>query len=95
MKKLPYALLAGTAIPAITALGIRFIEYEGDAKEVAKFIKTVDIVLIAAVVTACTAVLTIAIGCFVVYVMKGPAYVADRYDLVDSDHPRDTPGDDD
>ncbi|MEN8803057.1 MAG: hypothetical protein ABF297_13885, partial [Thiogranum sp.] len=76
VKKLPYALLAGTAIPAITALGLRFLEYEGDANEVAKFIKTVDIALIAAAVTAWTAVLTIAIGCFVVIVMKGPAYVA-------------------
>ena len=87
VKKLPYALLVGTAIPAITALGMRLIEYEGDAKEFAKFIKTVDIVLIAAVVTACTAVLTIAIGCFVVIVMKGPAYVADAYHLHDAERP--------
>ena len=80
-------MLVGAAIPALTALGMRLVEYEGDAKEVAKLIKTVDIVLIAAVVTACTAVLTIAIGCFVVIVMKGPAYVADAYHLHDAERP--------
>ena len=89
VKKLPYALLVGTAIPAITALGMRLLEYEGEASEVAKFIKTVDIALIATVVTAWTAVLTIAIGCFVVIVMKGPAYVADAYHLHDAERPYD------
>ena len=87
IKKLPYALLVGTAIPAITAVGMRLIEYEGKAEEVAKFIKTTDIALIAAAVTAWTAVLTIAIGCFVVIVMKGPAYVADAYPLHDAEQP--------
>ena len=48
----------------------------------------VDMLVIATVVTHWTAVLTAAIGCFVVGVMKGPAYVADRYDLMDSDRPR-------
>lgn len=87
VKKLPYALLVGTAIPVITALGMRLMEHEGNAEEVARFIKMVDIVLIAAVVTAWTAVLTIAIGCFVVIVMKGPAYVADAYHLHDAEQP--------
>ncbi len=89
VKKLPYALLVGTVIPAITALGMRFLEYEGDANEVAKFIETVDIALITTVVTAWTAVLTIAIGCFLVIVMKGPAYVADAYHLHDAEQPYD------
>lgn len=87
MKKLPYALLAGSAIPAMTALGMRLIEHEGTAQEVAKFVKTTDIVLIAAAVTAWSAVLTIAIGCFIVLVMKGPAYVADAYHLHDAEQP--------
>jgi hypothetical protein len=87
MKKLPYALLVGTAVPALTALGMRVIQHEGNAAEIAKLIKTTDIVLIAAAVTAWTAVLTIAIGCFVVIVMKGPAYVADAYQLHDAEQP--------
>jgi hypothetical protein len=34
-----------------------------------------------------TAVLTIAIGCIVVMIMKGPAYVADGYELDAADAP--------
>jgi hypothetical protein len=34
-----------------------------------------------------TVVLTVGIGAFIVMVMKGPAYVADAYPLVESDHP--------
>ena len=48
----------------------------------------VNIVATAVVVTAWTAVFTVAIGCFVVMVMKGPAYVADRYDVSDAERPR-------
>jgi hypothetical protein len=32
-------------------------------------------------------VLTVAIGAFIVMVMKGPAYVADAYPLEDADQP--------
>jgi len=35
-----------------------------------------------------TVVFTVAIGAFIVFVMKGPAYVADRYELPDEDAPR-------
>jgi hypothetical protein len=31
---------------------------------------------------------TLAIGCVIVMLMKGPAYVADAYPLVESDEPR-------
>ena len=39
-------------------------------------------------VTAWTAAFTVAIGCLIVMVMKGPAYVADKYPLSDADEPR-------
>ena len=34
------------------------------------------------------AVLTIAIGCVIVWLMKGPAYVADGYEVSHSDKPK-------
>ena len=34
-----------------------------------------------------TLVLTLAIGCAIVMLMKGPAYEAEAYPLTDSDHP--------
>ena len=50
--------------------------------------RRVGIAAVATVITAWTAIFTIAIGCVIVALMKGPAYVADRYDLIDADEPR-------
>ena len=54
-------------------------------------ITTIDIWVIGLVVLHWTVVLTVAIGAFIVMVMKGPAYVADAYPLVESDRPLDGP----
>ena len=54
---------------------------------IAKHIRSVDIFAIASAITFFTAVFTIAIGCVIVYIMKGPAYVADAYPLQHSDRP--------
>lgn len=88
LKKLPLTLLLGTLIPLLISLGNRIVPSQGEALEVARQIKFVDIMSIATVVTVWTAVLTVAIGCFVVVMMKGPGYVADAYELVDAERPR-------
>jgi hypothetical protein len=57
-----------------------------------------DYVVAGVVVFHWTAVFTVAIGCVVVMLMKGPGYVADGMELSHSDRPRpghesdDTPG---
>lgn len=38
-------------------------------------------------ITGWTAVFTIAIGCAIVWLMKGPGFVADAYELIDADQP--------
>ena len=43
--------------------------------------------MVAAVVTAWTAIFTVAIGAVTVRIMKGPGYVADAYPLIDADSP--------
>ena len=43
--------------------------------------------MISAVILHWSIVCTVAIAAFIVMVMKGPAYVADAYPLVDSDTP--------
>ncbi len=77
----------GTLIPAFFVLASHWSPPTGVDVDVAKHLDMVDTIAIATVVTHWTAVLTAAIGCLVVMVMKGPAYVADRYDLKDSDRP--------
>ena len=80
-RKLPMALLGSILIPAGLVLGARIDPPEGSAYQVAKATATVDIFATALFLTAITAVLTVGIGCIVVMVMKGPAYLAD------GDHP--------
>ena len=50
-----------------------------------KYLTGVGIYAVATVVTVWTAAFTVAIGCLIVMIMKGPAYVADRYPLIDSE----------
>ena len=88
LKKLPVTLLFGTLVPLAISLGNRLFPPEGTPVLIAKHVKTVDIMAIATTLTVWTAVLTVAIGCFVVLMMKGPAYVADAYELDDSERPR-------
>ena len=86
LRKLPHITLVGALIPVALAVLVRVLPPEPGI-DVAKHIKTVDIFAIATAITFFTAVLTVAIGCIVVFIMKGPAYVADAYPLQHSDHP--------
>ena len=86
MSELPMLLAAGTAIPLFCYLLAPLFPAEATSAE--KHLTNVGIYAIAAVLTAWTAAFTVAIGCLVVMVMKGPAYVADKYPLSDADEPR-------
>jgi len=87
LKKLPLTLFVGTLFPLVISQANRFFWREEATVQLAKQITIVDIISIATVVTVWTAVFTVAIGCFIVVVMKGPAYVADAYELADSERP--------
>ena len=92
-KKLPMALLGSTLVPVFLALGARILPYGGGTLDAAKHVKHMDITAIALGITLWTGVLTVAIGCIVVIVMKGPAYVADPYFMEDPDDEAATPRD--
>jgi len=86
-KKLPLLLLGGTVIPLLAYAFAHLFPSPGtDSLE--KYLTFVGILTVASVVTVWTAVFTVGIGCFVVSVMKGPAYVADQYPLSDAEQPR-------
>jgi len=87
LKKLPIILAGGTAIPVFVSVGTRWFPPQGTISEVAKHIAAIDILAIAAVLMLWMTALGVAIVCFVVVLMKGPAYVADAYPLVDRDQP--------
>lgn len=91
LRKLPRVTLLGTLIPVVLSVLVRVLPQQASV-DTAKHIRSVDIFAIATTVTFWTAVFTVAIGCVVVHVMKGPAYVADPYPLEHADQPdtRDT-----
>ena len=86
LKKLPKALIIGTLVPLGLSVIVRLLPPEAGV-DVAKRIMTVDIYAFAAALTFWIGVLTVAIGCVVVFVLKGPAYVADAYPLDDASRP--------
>lgn len=86
MARLPLFLAAATAIPFFCYLIAPLFSTSGASAE--KYLTGVGIAAIAAILTAWTAAFTVAIGCLIVMIMKGPAYVADRYPLIDADEPR-------
>ena len=88
LRKLPLALLLGTLLPIAISMTNRVFPPAGSPAEIEKYATMVDILSIASMLTIWAAAMTVAIGCFVVVVMKGPAYVADAYELVDSSHPK-------
>jgi len=87
LKKLPRITLVGTLIVLAMPLLVRILPPD-PAVDVAKQVRSVDIFAIAAQISFITLVFTVAIGCVVVHIMKGPAYAADSMPVEHSDHPR-------
>ena len=89
LKKIPTILIAGTVLPALYAFAARWFITGDDAVAVAKMIQLNDYLALGLVIFHWAVVLTVTIFCVIVMLMKGPAYVADRYDLPDSPKPKD------
>ena len=86
LRKLPRIAIVGTLLPVGLSVLVRILPPRPGV-DLEKYVKSVDIFAIATTFTFWTALLTIAIGCVVVYVMKGPAYVADPYPVEHADRP--------
>jgi len=87
LKKLPKVLLGGIGVPLLMAIFARLLPIAGTANEVAKYQISVDIMAISLFFMVVSATFTVTIGCVIVMLMKGPAYVADAYELEDSEEP--------
>ena len=86
-RKLPLITLAGTLAIALLWLAVDTALQPQASAEQVRLQLMLTYVAIGAVVFHWTMVLTLAIGCAIVMVMKGPGYVADAYPLSHSDHP--------
>jgi len=88
LRLMPTVCLAGTLLPALMAFAARFLIVEGSAAELARHIQLFDFVMIGLVIFVWTLVVTVMIGCVIVWLMKGPAYVADGFEVSHSDTPK-------
>ena len=86
LRRLPRIILLGSLLPIALAGIVRILPAEPGIDKT-KHVTSVDIFAIASEITFLTAVFTVAIGGVIVYLMKGPAYVADAYPLEHADRP--------
>ena len=87
LRKLPRITLVGTLRVLAMPLLFRILPPD-PAADVDKQVRSVDIFAIAAEISFIKLVFTVAIGCVVVHIMKGPAYAADSMPVEHSDRPR-------
>lgn len=89
LRRLPGILLGGLLLIGGITGAFHLWPPAGTSAEVAKQLLSIDIFAIGLSVVHLTAVGTVAIGCVVVMIMKGPAYVADGFNVSDADSPAD------
>lgn len=80
-KRLPAILVLGTALPAGVALALWWLAPGQPTAAEERDLLLLTYQLIGLVVLHWTLVLTVAIACGIVMLMKGPAFVADAYPL--------------
>lgn len=88
LRLIPKMCVAGTLLPAVAALLARFVMTGNNEAELIRRIQLFDFLMIGLVFFIWSLILTLAIGCVIVWLMKGPAYVADGYELSHSDKPK-------
>ena len=84
-KRLLWACAAGIALPWIAGEWIKRWQQADFARDPARGAMLVDFIVAGTIFTALTLVLTVAVGCWVTAVMKGPQYTADSFPV---DSPR-------
>lgn len=86
-RKLPHILAAGTALP-LAALAVVHAVWGDDASAATeRLVRMADFATVALISLHWSLMLAVAIGCVIVMLMKGPAYVADAYEMPYSDRP--------
>ena len=87
LRRLPSIALAGSVLPGIALFALWLTQGpQATAAQQRDFWQLAYMVL-GFVILHWTLVLTVAIGCVIVMIMKGPTYVADAYPVSHSDQP--------
>jgi uncharacterized membrane protein YdjX (TVP38/TMEM64 family) len=86
-RKLPWITIGGLALIITVAGSLHYFAPDGRPEQVAKYLLSVRIFAVASAILLITTVVTVAIGCIVVWIMKGPAYGSDGIELPDARAP--------
>ncbi len=89
-RKLPLIWLVGTALPLLALAALHWLVDDSTAAGLRR-LQVADYIVFGLVLFHWSLVVTAAIGCVIVMVMKGPAYAADSYTVSHSDRPRQAP----
>lgn len=87
-RKLPMIALLGTALPLLGLLATHTMADADANLAQARWLQMAGYFVGAVLIFHWTMVITVAIGCVIVMVMKGPGYVADSYPVPHADRPR-------
>lgn len=94
LKKIPLALLLGTLIPllAVALMHGYFQHYPSDSLHAFSYnqesvTELFFYMMLGLIIFYWTMVLTVALGCVIMIIMKGPVYTADSYQLSHKDKP--------
>jgi len=86
-QRVPAILFYGTLLPVLVALTWRWSAPEPIDRELENALLLMDFTMIGVVALHWTLVLTLALACRIVMIMKGPAQCADPYPLPDRETP--------
>lgn len=88
LKRLPMIGVVGTVLPAVAWAAVWWTQAAEPTALAQRQVQQLAYMVLGWVILHWTLVVTVAIGCVIVWVMKGPAYVADAYPLSHSEHPK-------
>ncbi|MBT8438486.1 MAG: hypothetical protein HKP55_00225 [Gammaproteobacteria bacterium] len=94
LKQIPAAFIISGVVIYLTNQLAHWLLVAETASMQLKQTEFIDIITISVLITIWTAIFTVAIGAFAVYIMKGPVYTADSLELMDSEYPLETKRDD-
>lgn len=87
-RKLPWIMLVGTMLPLLGLLALHLFSDPQTSDAHDRWLQMANFMVGAIIIFHWTMVLTVAIGCVIVMIMKGPGYVADSYKVSHRDTPR-------
>ena len=80
-QRLHFIFGAVTLLPLLASAFVYFLDGSDPSSQSSRAVEQFFYVMVGMVVFNWTLVLTLAIGCVIVMVMKGPAYIADGYEM--------------